>query len=152
MSAAALWVLVILLGLQLGAGMYETLVIVPLWSSNPPSSIAVFFGQPLRPDPGRRLWIYLSPLTAIVSIANLGLAWFSAEPRRTWWLAGAACAVIVLAATFAYFVPAILALAKSANDPAAAAKARRWVALNWIRAALLVIAWLAVLKAFSLSA
>jgi hypothetical protein len=70
----ALWALVLALGLQTGAGIYETRVLVPLWSASPPESVAAFFAQPMRPDSGRRLWIFLTPLTGIVCIVNLILA------------------------------------------------------------------------------
>jgi hypothetical protein len=40
-AAIALWALVIFLGVQTGAGLFETRVPVPLWSSGPPASVAV---------------------------------------------------------------------------------------------------------------
>lgn len=150
-TAIALWALVIALGVQTGAGIFETRVLVPLWSSNPPASVAAYLAQPLRPDSGPRLWIFLSPATALIAVVNLILALMSAGPRRAWWIAGAASGVAVLVATFAYFVPVLLSLSRMSELPEAAARAkvRTWVALNYVRAAVLVAAWIASLKAFS---
>jgi hypothetical protein len=144
----ALWVLVIALGIQAGAGIFETRVLVPLWSSNPPASVREFFGQPLRPDSGRRLWIFLSPLTAIISVANLVLALGSSAPWRAWWLAAAGCSVAVMAATFAYFVPQLLSLARI-DDAFVVVRTKRWVILNYLRAVVLLVGWIAALKAFA---
>jgi hypothetical protein len=151
MTAIALWALVIFLGVQTGAGIYETRVVVPLWSSAPPASVAAFLAQPLRPDSGRRLWIFLTPTTAVIAVVNLIVALMSTGPRRPWWIAGAASGVAVLVATFAYFVPVLLSLPRMRELPEgdATAKVKMWVALNYVRAAVLVFAWIASLKAFS---
>jgi hypothetical protein len=150
LTSAALWALVIALGLQTGAGLFETRVLVPLWSSDPPASLAAYLSQPIRPDSGRRFWIILSPITAVISLLNLVLAILSTAPMRAWWIASAAGSVTVMAATFGYFVPALLSMARDgANTPPA--KARRWVVLNYFRAVLIVAAWIAALKAFSVA-
>lgn len=80
MTALALWTLVIALGLQTGSGIFETRVLVPLWSSDPPASLTSFFAQPIRPDSGRRLWIWLTPVTTVIVLVNLALAVLSKEP------------------------------------------------------------------------
>lgn len=148
LTAIALWALVIALGVQTGAGIFETRVLVPLWSDDPPASVAAYFAQPLRPDSGRRLWIFLSPVTTVIAVVNLILAFMSTGPRRGWWIAGAAGGVVVLIATFAYFVPVLLSLPRDG----ARAKVRTWVYLNYVRAAVLIAAWIASLHAFSYGA
>jgi hypothetical protein len=151
MTAIALWALVMFLGVQTGAGIYETRVLVPLWSSDPPRSVAAFLAQPLRPDSGPRLWMFLSPTTALIAVVNLILALLSTGPRRPWWVAGSAGGVAVLLATFVYFVPVLFSLPRLNELPQAdaAAKVRMWVTLNYVRAVVLVAAWIASLKAFS---
>jgi Domain of unknown function (DUF1772) len=150
----ALWLLVLGLGLQTSAGLFETRVLVPLWSSAPPASVIAYNAQPLRPDSGRRFWILLTPTVGLICLVNLVLAWLSRGPARAWWLTAAATGVVVVAATFAYFVPALLWLVRAEEHPAGqvVAKVRWWVRLNWIRVVALVLAWLAALRALSLSA
>ena len=145
MASIALWALVIALGLQTGAGIYETRVIVPLWADVPQR----FFAQPLRPDSGKRLWIILSPILSIISIINLIYAFGAMEPKRTWWIAASAISVAVMIMTFAYFVPALLAIARASEGDDVIAKAKTWVALNYVRAIAVITAWLLALKAFS---
>ena len=72
----ALWLLVISLGIQTGAGLFETRVLVPLWASSPPQSVLAYLAVTIRPDSGHRLWIFLTPLTGIISLlkSRSGLA------------------------------------------------------------------------------
>lgn len=149
MPAVALWALSIVLGIQVGAGIFETRVLVPLWSDHPPSSLTAFHAQPLRPDSGKRFWIFLSPVTTLICLANLILAVMSTAEWRVWWLVAAGCGTAVMIATFGYFVPVLLYLARVARQPGHddAGKIRMWVALNYVRAAVLLFAWIAALKA-----
>ena len=150
----ALWVLVVALGIQTGAGLIETLVLVPLWSSAPPESVIAFNAQPMRPDSGRRFWIFSTPVVGLVSLANVFFAWRSAGPQRVWWLASAGSSVVIVIVAFAYFAPILLTLLRASELPAndVARMVRWWVRLNRVRAVVLVAAWLAALKAFSYGA
>lgn len=150
----ALWALVVALGIQSGAGIYESRVIVPLWSGSPPESVIAFFGQPLRPDAGRRLWIILTPLTSVIVLINLFFATVATGLNRAWWLGSSIVALAILIVTFAYFVPALLSLPRISELPRESAirKVRLWRTLNYFRAVLLISSWLAALKAFSYGA
>jgi hypothetical protein len=149
----ALWLLVISLGIQTGAGLFETRVLVPLWASSPPQSVLAYLAVTIRPDSGHRLWIFLTPLTGIISLLNLVAALLYAGPARTWWLFAASSALLVIIVTFAYFIPVLLRLPDAAKMPAAqlTRMVRLWVRLNWLRFAILVAAWLAGLKAFAIA-
>jgi hypothetical protein len=151
LTSIALWALVLALGVQTGAGIFETRVLVPLWASDPPASLTAFHAQPLKPDSGRRLWIILTPITAVISLFNLVAALISHEAMRGWWIAASAASVAIMVVTFAYFVPELIAFARTAAQPPAdvAPRVRRWVALNYIRAVILIAAWVAALQAFS---
>ena len=146
-----LWALVVGLGLQVGAGIYEARVIVPLWASNPPASVIEFFAQPMRPDSGGRFWIFLTPIVGLISLGNLVFAWSSTGPGRSSWLFAAGASFAITVVTFAYFVPAILLLPKADKLPAdvVTSKVQWWVRLNWVRAIVLAAAWLAALNAFA---
>ena len=150
----ALWALVVALGIQSGAAIYEARVIVPLWSGAPPESVTAFFAQPLRPDSGRSLWIFLTPLTSAITVINLFFAAMTTGLNRAWWLGGSIGAVGVLIPTFAYFVPVLRSLPRISELPrdSAIRKVRVWRTLNYFRAAILIGSWLAVLKAFSYGA
>ena len=147
----ALWALVLALGIQTGAGIYETRVIVPLWGSSPPASLTAFHALPIKPDSGRRLWMILTPITTLISLLNLVLALMSHDSMRGWWIVASAASVVVMSVTFAYFVPALFFFMRVAAQPTpeVGPRVRRWVAFNYVRALILIAAWIAALVAFS---
>jgi hypothetical protein len=151
LTTIALWALVLALGIQIGAGIYETRVTVPLWASDPPASLTEFHAQPRKPDSGRRLWIILTPITSVIALFNLVMAFMSHEAIRGWWIVSSAATVAIVVVTFAYFVPELISFAKTAAEPPTnvAPRIRRWVALNYVRAVILIAAWIAALVAFS---
>jgi len=153
-AGISLWLLVIALGIQTGAGLFETRVIVPLWANSPPASVLAYHATAIKADSGRRLWIFLTPATGVIALLNGFAAWHAAEPQRMWWLIASAAGVALVAVTFAYFVPVLLKLANAPGIPPAqlTGMVRSWVFLNWFRFALLLAAWLAALKAFSYGA
>jgi hypothetical protein len=58
-----LWLFVINLGIALGAGIYESRVVIPLWENTPPQT---------WPNTGLLFWVYVTtvPLT-LLTLANL---------------------------------------------------------------------------------
>src|SRR5919206_630561 len=87
-----LWLYLLLFGIQLGAGLYETLVVVPLWSASPPQSVwgwnALREANPkLAIDSGRRFWIFVTPAVGLLSVAALLTGWQTRPEHRAWLLA-----------------------------------------------------------------
>ena len=77
-----LWLFVINLGIALGAGLYESRVVVPQWENIPPQTwtqSGVLFG----------VYVTTVPLT-LLTLANLVAAWLDQGPRRYWWLGAVA--------------------------------------------------------------
>ena len=61
------------------------------------------------------------------------------SPERDWWLAAALAALADRALTFAYFIPTMIGLMNASDSPAAVAAAERWMRLNYLRHALVLI-------------
>ena len=142
---AFLWLFVIFLGIAFGAGLYESRVVVPLWTSAPPGSLAA-------PDAGRRFWAWITtgPLT-LLTIANLVAALQSSGPGRAWWLTAALVTLAERGATFGYFIPTIIRLGRQTqSDSTLLLALKRWVRLNYVRNAMTLVAWIAALRVMSL--
>ena len=149
-----LWLLVINLGIAFGAGLYEQRIILPQWFVRTADSAIRVDGAAIRnTDTGRRFWAFVTtiPLT-LLTLANLAVAWQSQGYRREWWLAAAVITLVERLMTFSFFIPTALRLMRAETFPTAKVEtmASRWIALNYVRATLGLIAWLAALKALSL--
>jgi len=72
---------------------------------------------------------------------------------QRWWLIAVCFALADRAFTFIYFVPAMVKLMSDAalSPSMATAEAMQWGNLNYLRHAIVLIAWLSALKALSLS-
>ena len=150
-----LWAFTILMGFDLGAGVYEARVNVAGWSraitSRTPDGEAY---MRFAPSAGQRWWMGLTPLLALVTIAALIAALRTTGPARPWMVWSTALQLAVVIWTFAWFVPNIMNLMAHYRELPAelvASRTTAWVSLNWVRAALTVTAWLGALKAMTLS-
>lgn len=83
MARLTLWVFVVALGLDLGAGIYEARIVVPLWAGGVPATLAAgnAYGR-VAIDAGVRFWAYMTSAVALFAILSLVLGWC-----RTRWLA-----------------------------------------------------------------
>jgi hypothetical protein len=110
-SAAALakWTLVLLcfsVAGAIGGGLYEHLVLVPIWSASPPASFAII--QPDTGVPLQSFWIPVHGAITVFIALSLFLTWRQPRVRRL--LLIGLCAYIVMRAwSFAYFIPEMLA-------------------------------------------
>jgi hypothetical protein len=148
-----LWLFVINLGISLGAGLYEHRIVVPRWIESSPDGAARWNAEAARQDnAGIRFWAFVTtgPLT-LLTLANLFAARKAAGSLRTWWLIAAAAALGDRVSTFAYFIPTMVGLLERADSPEAVGTAATWANLNYVRHAIVLLAFLAALKAFSLS-
>ena len=141
-----LWLFIIFLGIAFGAGLYESRVVVPMWTSDPPASLA-------SPDSGHRFWAFVTtgPLT-LLTVANLVAALQTQGPARAWWLTAAIVTLVERAATFGYFIPTIIRLQRTPTLTQTAARTAlaRWVRLNYVRNTLTLVAWFAALKVLAM--
>jgi hypothetical protein len=148
MQELLLWLFVINLGVSFGAGVYEHRIVMSRWMGQ-----GHWNAEAARADDtGRRFWGLVStvPLT-LLTIANLVAAWQTAGPERGWWLAAALFALADRGLTFAYFIPTMVALMRAVESPESIAIAARWRNLNYLRHAIVLVAWLASLQAFRIA-
>ena len=140
----ALWFYSILASLVFGASVYETLVVHPAWSRQPPESFVGVVGAPISRMNIAAFWIPVAPLFALSGLGALVLA-FMAGTQGAPLVASSTCAVLAVAWTLVYFRPTIGRFLEKgdANTPAdrLRSEARQWIRLNWIRTAMVAVAW-----------
>jgi len=146
---------VINLGIALGAGLYETRIVLPLWFRRRDNGdYGVDFEAMRNIDTGRKFWGFVTtmPLT-LLTIANLVLAFRSTAPLHDWWVAATAIVVVERLGTFCFFIPTAIRLQKGDNLPGSKISnmVSLWVGANYLRNGLTLVAMALLLKAMLLA-
>lgn len=130
----SLIITVLLFGVLNGGGLYEEIIIAPVWSASPPTSLAL-----IQEPNGLTLidfWIPFHIGANIFLIIALILNWQTYK-LRSYLLVVLCIYLIIRVATFAYFAPEIIAFentfAEGPDDPELAARVKRWIMLSWFR-------------------
>jgi hypothetical protein len=134
----------------IGGGLYEQIVLTPMWSASPPSSFAII--QPGTGVPLQKFWIPVHVAITIFLVLSLGLTWRQAEVRR-FLLIGFASYIVMRVWSGLFFIPEMLAFQKVPIDspPTAELSARvaNWTFWTWFREPLDIISFVCFLFAFS---
>jgi len=90
-----LWLFVINLGIAIGAGLYESRIVLSDWLSSSDSTRHWNADVVRHDNTGVRFWAFVTtvPLT-LLTLANALAAWRSGGELRGWWLTAAACALL----------------------------------------------------------
>lgn len=148
-----LWLFVIDLGIALGAGLYESRIVIPQWLRYSAESGYRWDAAAAREaNSGLRFWVYVTtvPLT-LLTLASLAAVFSMQGAVRHWWLGAALAAVVERGMTFAYFIPTMLRLMRDeAPESEAVATALEWAHRGYFRHAATLVAWIAALKALTL--
>jgi len=132
----------------LGGGLYESIVLTPLWSKSPPVSFSII--QPGTGVPLQRFWIPVHAAITPFIIVVLVLTWRDMTVRRLL-LVALVSYIAMRVWSGVFFIPEMLAFQKIPLDaaPSAALSARvsRWTFWTWFREPLDIIAFLCSLLA-----
>ena len=123
----------------IGAAIYEHLCVVPQWAAGPPASLSMFQG-----DYGlyaQAFWIPIHPVTVVLMLITLLMSWKS--PRRINVLIPFIGYAAVLAITFIFFVPELIAITTTTYadtvDSGLTERAKQWEMLSLVRLGFLII-------------
>jgi hypothetical protein len=127
----------------IGGAVYEHAGIVPIWASAAPASLGMFQGEyPITPF---RFWIPVHPITLGLLILALLFNWKT--ERRGFILTTVIGYILVLAATFLWFVPQLTTIVETAYsatiDAELTQRAQSWEFWSQVRlASMLVMAFI----------
>jgi hypothetical protein len=148
LAESSLILLCFFMGAALGGGFYEHVVLVPLWSSSPPSSFSVI--QPGTGVPLQTFWIPVHAGITIFVLLSLFLAWKDRRVRR-WLVIGLASYIVMRVWSGLFFIPEMLAFQNvpvtSPPSPELSAKVASWIYWSWFREPLDIISFLCFLLA-----
>lgn len=122
-----------------GAAIYEHTALWPAAFSEPPKSLTVFQG-PYRLN-AALFWMFVHPVTLLLFVITLVVSWKT--DRRKHVLVTLVGYVIILLATFSFFVPELLELTgatySNTVDASLQSRGSRWITLSLIRAGVLIV-------------
>lgn len=147
--SAALWLAVLVTGLQLGGSVYEHFVITPLWAGSPPASVRNWNPVPEFAIVPGEFWVR-SALAALPAMIGLFVAaCLSRRPVRLWCLVAALCSLAVMIATGSFFVPilqeTILNGGADLSDAEIVRKVHLWTTWNSLRFSVGLVGWIAAI-------
>jgi len=118
----------------IGGGLYEHIVLIPLWSASPPSSFSVI--QPDTGVPQQRFWIPVHTAITTLLLAALFAIWKERKARR-FILIGLACYAVMRVWSAVFFIPEMLAFQRvpldSVPTPELMARVASWTFWTWFR-------------------
>jgi len=151
-----LWYNVLSLAVWAGGTLFQMLVVVPLWSAQPPDTVRFFFRETRYTTTINN---FFGPRTQALRILPLLLllifGWFFPELRVPLAIAALTMAIGV-AMTFAYVYPINATLIFKAGGDRSAEEirsmTRRWIAADRLRFGIMTVGFLALLYAFRIFA
>lgn len=151
-NAVAHWSLILLLfsmAAAIGGGLYESMIINPMWRKSPPSSFAII--QPETGMPLQRFWIPVHVAITLFIVVALALTWRDLPVRRML-LIGLASYIVMRVWSGLFFIPEMLAFQKVPLDAGSSTelsrRVSRWTFLTLFREPLDIISFLTWLLAF----
>src|SRR5215510_6413259 len=136
------------MALAIGGGLYEHVVLTPLWSASPPSSFAII--QPGTGVPLQKFWIPVPTAITVFLMLSLVLTWRQMEVRRLL-LIGLSSYIVMRVWSGLYFIREMLAFQHIPLDspPSVELSARvaRWTFWTWFREPLDLISFVCFLLA-----
>jgi len=142
---AILLSLAAILGIQMGGGAYEALVIYPLWRQDPqPETLVSKIKASGQYNAGRRFWPLVSPIVFILGVVNLIVAWRRTGDAQTLWVVASALVILESLFTYGYFAPVmVFRFYRAEKIPAKALKksVRTWTTLSGLRVPIALAAW-----------
>jgi len=142
---------IINISIALGAGLYETTIVLPLWFNKSPNNDYYVNSDNMRTiNPGRKFWGFVTtvPLT-LLTVINLVFAFQSQPPLLNWWVAATIIILIERVGTLTFFIPRAIKLQKeeSLTTENISKLITWWLRLNYVRITLTLVALLVFIKA-----
>jgi hypothetical protein len=136
----------------LGASAYETVVVHPAWSRQPPESFVGFMSTPISRMNIPAFWVPVAPLFALSALSALAVGlWVGTLTMPV--VVSSASAVVSVGWTLVYFRPTIGRFLERGGGHASVeqiqSQVRRWILFNWIRVGLVIVAWCGALAALT---
>jgi hypothetical protein len=153
-AQSLLYLLIVLVGINIGGNVYEMLVLDPLWSASPPDSVQNFFKDTPFARAMQKFWLSkLAKYSLFVLLGAVIAAW-SIPGRRGWLTAAVLATAVNYALTILYIFPRKKILFRAGGEiPADEIRraTRQFLAANRVRLFFKLAEFLCLVRALAVS-
>ncbi len=96
-----LWLFVLSATILIGGGIFEHVVLTPLWAGSPPESVTAWQYGVVQ----AKFFSIASPLYGLFSLALIIASFWMPTQQRKWALVAGICGIIVMLTTIFFFIP-----------------------------------------------
>ena len=145
-----LWLWVLAVTILMGGGIFEHLVLTPLWAGSPPESVTAWEHGIVQ----ARFFGLISPLSFLLSVALIIASWWMPRQQRKWALFAGLLMLVLGIMTVTFFIP-ILQKTMGARGAGLSGEeitnlVNQFKTWNWVRWTLAVAGWAAAWRALFL--
>lgn len=145
-----LWLYLLSLTILIGGGIFEHVVLTPLWAGSPPESVTAWQYGVVQ----AKFFSIASPLYGLFSLALIIASFWMPTQQRKWALVAGICGIIVMLTTIFFFIP-ILSKTQAMRGAGLSGEeitrlTNQFVNWNYGRYVLMFGGWAAALRALSL--
>jgi hypothetical protein len=145
-----LWLFLLSALILTGGGLFEHMVITPLWAGSPPESVTAWPYGGIQ----RRFFIIFSPSYYLCSLALVIASWWMPRRQRRWALVAGLSGIATMFATFLFFIPILqktqVTRGAGLSGDEITALVNRFKTWNWGRWVVIIGGWVAALRALTL--
>ena len=146
-----LWLYLLSLTILIGGGIFEHVVLTPLWAGSPPESVTAWQYGVVQ----AKFFSIASPLYGLFSLALIIASFWMPAEQHKWALAAGICGITVMLTTIFFFVP-ILSKTQATRGAGLSGEeitrlTNQFVNWNYGRYVLMIGGWIAALRAITLS-
>jgi hypothetical protein len=146
-----LWLYLLSLTILIGGGIFEHVVLTPLWAGSPPESVTAWQYGVVQ----AKFFSIASPLYGLFSLALVIASFWMPTQQRKWALVAGICGITVMLTTIFFFIP-ILSKTQATRGAGLSGEeitrlTNQFVNWNYGRYVLMIGGWIAALRAITLS-
>lgn len=146
-----LWLYLLSLTILIGGGVFEHVVLTPLWAGSPPESVTAWQYGVVQ----AKFFSIASPLYGLFSLALIIASFWMPTQQRKWALVAGICGIAVVLSTILFFIP-ILSKTQATRGAGLSGEeitrlTNQFVNWNYGRYVLMIGGWIAAMRAITLS-
>jgi len=145
------WLYLLSLTILIGGGIFEHVVLTPLWAGSPPESVTEWRHGVVQ----GKFFSVASPLYGLFSLALIIASFWMPARQRTWALLAGTCGIAVVLTTVLFFIPILGKTQATQGAGLSGAEITRltnqFVQWNYGRYVLMIGGWMAALRTITQS-